>query len=170
MAALVTPRSAALAKSGRTVISEPHQAGGRGNGAQTIEWCASRASTAVAVVCKACGSSPVNTRTYFSPEPPRPTLVRTPGNCCKAAADLVFNQLACAAACRARTAAGSGSPCAPRPWRRRQRRGRCPRCRRRSWCRRFSRRSTFIKICACVLGAGLGLCQRCAGRQLHINL
>ena len=38
-----------------------------------------RLSTAKAAVVSACGSSPVSTSTYFSPEPPRPTLARTPG-------------------------------------------------------------------------------------------
>ena len=37
-------------------------------------------STARAASLSACGSSPVRTRMYFSPEPPRPTLLRTPGS------------------------------------------------------------------------------------------
>ena len=43
-------------------------------------WCAGPSPPRSAAVCSACGSSPVSTRMYFSPEPPRPTLLRTPGS------------------------------------------------------------------------------------------
>ena len=83
MAALVTPKSAALAKSGRTAIS-----GRTKLAVEAIEpkpgMVRKSRSTAIAAVCSACGSSPVSTKMYFSPEPPKPTLVRTPGKSCKA--------------------------------------------------------------------------------------
>jgi hypothetical protein len=84
MALLVTPRSAARAKSGRTAISERTRL--------AVDEMLPRPgmvrrsfSTASAAVCSACGSSPVSTSTYFSPEPPRPTLLRTPGRVSSAA-------------------------------------------------------------------------------------
>ena len=84
IALLVTPRSAARAKSGRTAISERTRL--------AVDEMLPRPgmvrrsfSTANAAVVSACGSSPVSTSTYFSPEPPRPTLLRTPGSVSSAA-------------------------------------------------------------------------------------
>ena len=84
MALVVTPRSAARAKSGRTAISERTRLAldemlprpGRLRRSFT---------TADAAVLRARGSSPVSTRMYFSPEPPRPTVLRTPGRLASAA-------------------------------------------------------------------------------------
>ena len=42
-------------------------------------------STARAAVVSAAGSSPESARMYFSPEPPRPTVLRTPGRVSRAA-------------------------------------------------------------------------------------
>ena len=79
IAVLVTPKSAARAKSGRTAISERIKL--------ALDVMLPRPgivrrsrSTAAAAVARVCGSSPVSTNWYFSPEPPRPTLLRTPGN------------------------------------------------------------------------------------------
>ena len=76
--ALVTPRSVARALSSRATIS------GRTNDAvdDTLprpEIVRRSRSTERAANCSVWGSSPVRTRTYFSPELPRPTLVRTAG-------------------------------------------------------------------------------------------
>ena len=78
MALLVTPKSAALAKSGRTIISGriklavdailPIPAMPRISCVTASEAC-----------CNSLESSPLNISIYFSPEPPKPTLVRTPG-------------------------------------------------------------------------------------------
>ena len=74
----VTPKSAALAKSGLTIIS------GRIKLAveailPTPEILRISCVTASAASCNALESSPLSINTYFSPEPPKPTLVRTPG-------------------------------------------------------------------------------------------
>ena len=79
IAALVTPRSAMRAKSGRTVNS-----GLTSDALDATEprpgIVRSSFSSAAAAVPRASGSSPVSASTYFSPEPPRPTLLRTPGS------------------------------------------------------------------------------------------
>ena len=78
MAALVTPKSAMLAKLGLTVTS------GRTNDAlEAIEpkpgMVRRSFSMADAAAESATGSSLVNAKMYFSPEPPKPTLLRTAG-------------------------------------------------------------------------------------------
>ena len=80
--ALVTPKSAARAESGRSAIS------GRIRLALDATWPSpgmvrKSRSTAEAAALRAWGSSPVSTSTYFSPEPPSPTRVRTPGKVLK---------------------------------------------------------------------------------------
>ena len=79
MAALVTPRSAARAKSGRTISS------GRTRLLVDVTLpmpgiVRSSRSTTRACAPSASPSSPASTSTYFSLEPPKPTLTRAPGS------------------------------------------------------------------------------------------
>jgi hypothetical protein len=83
IAAEVTPRSAARAKSGRTISS--------GRTRLEVETTLpipgsvrSSCSTRRACAASTAPSSPARTRTYFSLEPPKPTLTRAPGSAASA--------------------------------------------------------------------------------------